>query len=256
MPSGQSSPLQFVDQPLGVRRDPQHPLTHRATLHRKPADFALAVDDFLVRQHGAQRGTPVHGRLGDERQPHAVRVVSRVSSNRLRLLGRRVVPRLVQQPEDPLRPTKVIWVGRVDLPAPVVVEPQAVELPLEVLDVTRRVHARVLAGLDGVLLGRQAERVPAHRVQHVVAAHPPEARDDVRRGVALGMPDVQAAAARVGEHVEHVELRLGGIEVRVAGVGRAEGLFFSPDRLPFRLDAVVRIGLSLLVHVDKVVGRG
>ena len=130
------------------------------------------------------------------------------------------------------------------------------ELPLEVGDVARRVLARVFAGLDGVLLGGQAERVPAHRVQDVEPLHAPVARDDVRGRVTLRVADVQARAAGVGEHVEHVELRPGGVEIRVAGVGRAEGFLLGPDRLPFRLDPVEGIGLSLLVHIDKVVGGG
>ena len=69
------------------------------------------------------------------------------------------------------------------------------------------VIARMRAGLDRVLLGGQAERVPAHRVQHVEAAHALVARDDVGRGVALGVADVQPVARRVREHVEHVVLR-------------------------------------------------
>ena len=46
-------------------------------------------------------------------------------------------------------------------------------------------HPRVLARLDRVLLGRQAERVEAHRVHHALALHPRGAADDVGRRVAL-----------------------------------------------------------------------
>ena len=117
--------VEFVDEPFRVRRDPQHPLAHRAALDGKPADLALAVHDFLVRQHRAQRLAPVHRRFGDERQPHAVRVAAGVSGNRLGLVRRRVEPRFVQQPENPLRPLEITGVGRVDLAVPVVVEPDA-----------------------------------------------------------------------------------------------------------------------------------
>ena len=68
------------------------------------------------------------------------------------------------------------------------------------------VIAGMSAGLDGVLLGRQAEGVPAHRVQHVEAAHPLVPAQDVGGGVAFGMADVQPGAAGVGEHVQDVEL--------------------------------------------------
>ncbi len=62
------------------------------------------------------------------------------------------------------------------------------------------------AGVDGVLLGGQSERIPAHRVQHVEAAHPLVTAINVRGRVAFGMADVEAGAAGVGEHIEDVEL--------------------------------------------------
>ena len=88
-------------------------------------------------------------------------------------------------------------------------------------------------GLDGVLLGGQAEGVPAHRVQDVISPHPLVAANDVGGGIALGMADVQAGAARVGKHVEDVELGPGGIEI-----DRAEGLVPLPFGLPLGLDTL------------------
>ena len=83
----------------------------------------------------------------------------------------------------------------------------------------------------GVLLGGQAEGVPAHRVQDVEPAHPLVAAEDVGGGVALGVADVQARAAGVGEHVEDVELGLAGTKSGVRKV-----LFSLPVGLPLRLD--------------------
>ena len=60
------------------------------------------------------------------------------------------------------------------------------------------------------------------------------------------MADVQAGAARVGEHVEDVELRLAR-DGRVAGVGRAEGLVRFPELLPPPFDVggvVARHGVA------------
>ena len=54
------------------------------------------------------------------------------------------------------------------------------------------VMARMLPGLDGILLGRQAKCVPAHRVQDVEAAQAFVASEDVGGRVAFRMPDVQA----------------------------------------------------------------
>ncbi|TAJ11503.1 MAG: hypothetical protein EPO68_14455 [Planctomycetota bacterium] len=47
---------------------------------------------------------------------------------------------------------------------------------------------------------------------------------------------MQARARRVREHVEHVVLLARGVEARLAGVRRAEGVLGLPARLPARLD--------------------
>ena len=151
--------------------------------------------------------------------------------------------------EDPLRPLEVVRVGGIDLAVPVVAEAEHLDLPAEGVDVLLRGDARVRAGLDGVLLGGQAEGVPAHRVQDVEAAHALVAGQDVGGGVAFGMADVQAGAAGVGEHVEDVELRL----VRTGPVRRAEGLVRLPELLPARLD---RRGVVSSAWSAACVGRG
>ncbi len=109
----------------------------------------------------------------------------------------------------------------------------------------------MLAGLDGVLLGGQAEGIPAHRMQHVEAAHPLVAGEDVGGGVAFRVADVQARAARVGEHVEDVELRLRGIEVGIARVGSAERFAGQPKRLPLGLKVGERELLALGCHSGR-----
>ena len=144
------------------------------------------------------------------------------------LLG--VVPGVEQLQEDPLRPAEIVRIGGIDLAVPVVAEAEHLDLPAEVVDVLLRGDARMRAGLDGVLLGGQAEGVPAHRMQHVEAAHAPVAAQDVGGGVAFGMADVQPGPAGIGEHVEDVELRL------VGEIGRAEGLVLQPVILPAPLD--------------------
>ena len=208
------------------------------------AALRFAVDDFLVGQHRAQRRAPVDRHLGLIGQPLAVAVSAHggvallsalpagignsLMGRPLLLLG--VVPGVEELQEDPLRPAEIVGIGGVDFAVPVVAEAEHLDLPAEGVDVLLRGEARMRAGLDGVLLGGQAEGVPAHRVQHVEAAHALVAGQDVGGGVAFGMADVQAGAAGIGEHVEDVELRL------VGDVGRAEGLVLSPELLPARLD--------------------
>jgi hypothetical protein len=106
----------------------------------------------------------------------------------------------------------------------------------------------VLAALNCILLGGEAECVPAHRVQNVEAAHAFVTRDDVGGGVALGMSDVQARAAGVREHVEDIKFRLRAIEVFLAWIWRVKKLALFPDFPPFRLDLVERIWFAALAH--------
>ena len=102
------------------------------------------------------------------------------------------------------------------------------------------------AGLHRVLLGGQAERVEAHRVQHVLAGHPLVAREDIACDEAERVADMQARAGRVGEHVLHKEL-VGGVGVpatevgqvtgeRPDGIRRLVGVLVGPGLLPALLD--------------------
>ena len=68
---------------------------------------------------------------------------------------------------------------------------------------------RIAADAEVVLhaaLGRQAVVVPSHRIEHGLAAHPLEARDDVGVGVGEDVADVQRAADRRRRRVDRVDL--------------------------------------------------
>ncbi len=274
--------VDVVEQPLGVRGDPQHPLLQGPAVDGvvAPLGFAL-VGDFLVGQHRPQLRAPVDGHLGLVRQAILVdQVVLLVglhlgefddpdgsAGHRLDLVadgggyevavsiheiltglqgvdkfadwpGRlrdRVEPGVVDLQENPLRPSVVVRVGGRHAARPVVAEPEHLDLPFDVRDVLLGGLSRVHAVLDGVLLRRQAERVVPHRVQHVESGHAAVAGDDVRGGVALGMPHVQPGPGRIGEHVQHVELPAVPEGV-VTRVGLAERALVRPVRLPFGFD--------------------
>jgi hypothetical protein len=157
------------------------------------------------------------------------------------LVGLAVVPGVVDLQEDPLRPPVVGRVGGDDRAPLVVAQAQAPQLAPHVDHVGLGGDTGVLAVLDRVLLGGEAEGVEAHAVQHVVALHAHVAGVDVGADVAQWVPDVEPGAARVGEHVEHVELgavpqlleALAQVADRVGGVERA---LLLPARLPPRLD--------------------
>src|SRR5689334_10100787 len=220
-PLGPVDERQVLGEPIGIGGDPQHPLAERRAVDGMAAALALAVDDLLVGQHGAEGGAPVDRRGG--------------------LVGE---PATEELEEDPLGPADIPGIGGVDLPGPVIAEAEHPELALEDRDVARGRRRRMLPGLDRVLLGGEAERVPAHRVEHVVAAHAPGARQDVGGGVPLGMTDVQADAGRVGEHVEDVAL---GPAAPARGAERPVRV---PVVLPARLDLEVVVG-----HVSSAQSR-
>ena len=223
--------VQVGQQAIGVAGDAQQPLAQVLANHRRAAALAAPLRDLFVGEAGLVDGAPVDG-------DHA-------------LVGQAA---FVELQEDPLRPLHVGRIGGVDLARPVVGEPDRVDLPLEVGDGLLGGDARVDAVLDGVVLRRQAEGVPAHRVQHAEPLHPLPARDDVGRRVALAVADVKARARRVREHVQGVELGPGGI---------AGGLVqprFPPAGLPLGLDGgvVVRHGRTTIYcpRQPNVSGRG
>ncbi|MGX1120660.1 hypothetical protein RKD37_006023 [Streptomyces ambofaciens] len=259
--------VQVVQQPVGVGRDAHVPLAQLGLEDGEVAALGAAVGgDLLVGQHGAQPGAPVDRRVGGVGQPEPAQDVGALglaqgaprapgvardrplTGGELRdQLGDRAgLPRLVVVPgvedlqEDPLGPLVVLGVDRGERPALVVAQAQPAQLALHVLHVGLGGHARVRAGLHGVLLGGQAEGVEAQGVQDVVAGHPLEAGEDVGGDVAQGVADVQARTGRVREHV-HDELLGLGDQLRVArqvtlGVRRGVRPLGVPEVLPACLD--------------------
>ena len=248
--------IELVDEPLRVCCDAEHPLTHRTPLYRETPDFRFAIHNLLVCQHRAELRAPIDWRMGNVGQSHAVSVLALVGRDMLRAIRRGIKPRVVELHEDPLRPFKIPGVRGVHLALPVVAEADGLELLFEVRHIGLRRRARVLAGLDCVLLRRQAERVPSHRMQHIETSHLFIPSDDVRRGVAFGMADVQALTARIREHIEHVVFRLRCVEAGLAGICDMESLPLVPDALPLGLKLVEWKRSASLLGAHKNVGAG
>ena len=256
--------LEIPQQSLGVGRDPQHPLAHRPAHDRIIPDLASAIDDFFVGQDSAQFLAPPDGHFTDVGQTLGIAVSALLflvpqfrrtpqSGDRLRLVGLRVEPRVVNLKKDPLGPLEVARIRRVHFPRPVVAEAKGANLPFERGDVRLAGFARVLTGLDGVLLRRQAKGVPPHRVQNMQTPCALITGQDVRRRIALGVSHVQAGPRRVGEHVQDVKLgrqlvggRPAGKAVtlregvlggnRLAWIPRPESLVLVPMPLPLGLN--------------------
>ncbi len=172
---------------------------------------ARAVDHLLVGEHGLVGRAPVDRRppaIGDALLEHAQ--------------------------EQPLVPAVVVGQAGGDLAVPRVADAEALQLPLHVRDVGERPRLGVELVLDRGVLGRQAERVPAERVQHVEALHPLQAGDDVADHVVADVADVGVSRG-IREHLEAVELRPRPIDLDLEGAGSG------PARLPFLLDGLGRV---------------
>ena len=76
----------------------------------------------------------------------------------------------------------------------------------------------MLARLDRILFRWQSEGIVTHRMQHIEAAQSLVARNDVAGDVAERMPNVQACATGIREHVERIELRLGQVVLDAVGL--------------------------------------
>ena len=196
--------FQIVDQTLCVLGDGEHPLALGLVNDLAAAALTNAVDNLLVRQNALAGGTPVYAHF--------------------LLVGQAL---LEQLQENPLGPLVVARVSGVDLTRPVERQTEALELALEAGDVLLGDLCRMHMVLDGKVLSRQTECVPAHRIQHVVTLHALFARNDIQRGVGARMAYMQTLTGRVRELNECIELLL----VRV--ILGMEALLLVPDVLPF-----------------------
>src|SRR5262245_38808818 len=75
--------VQFVEQPLGISSDRQHPLPHRPSNNREAANLAFPIYNLFVGQNGAQFRTPVNRDISNVSESNAVRISSAIRRNRL-----------------------------------------------------------------------------------------------------------------------------------------------------------------------------
>ena len=176
--------LEIVKQLIRVLRDADEPLRNFLLLDACITAPAATVDHLFVGQHGLVVRAPVDGGLLAVHQAL-----------------------FVQLGEEPLFPAVVLRATGGDLALPVVAEAEALQLVLHVVDVLVGPLRRRHLVLDGGIFRRQAECVPAHGLQHVLALHALVAADHVADGVVAHVAHVQAAA-RVGEHRQAIELFL------------------------------------------------
>ncbi len=93
-----------------------------------------------------------------------------------------------------------------ELARPVERQAHRLQLALHRVDVGIGPVARIDLVVARGVLRRQAEGVPAHRMQHVAAVGAPEARHHVAHRVVAHVAHMDAPR-RIGEHLEHVVFR-------------------------------------------------
>ncbi len=198
--------IEIVEQPIGIGSDSQEPLREIATLDEMAAAPAASVDDLFVGEHGPVVRTPVYRRLA--------------------LVGKTA---LKEAHEEPLVPPIVLRLAGSDLARPIVAGSHQADLTAHFKDVLGGPDGRVDSSIDRRVFGRQAERVPAHRMKHVVSEHSHHPRDRVTERVILRVADMEIAR-RVRQHLQGIVFWLRAL------VRRAIDVLGRPARLPLSLD--------------------
>ena len=201
--------LEIVEQPLHVLRDPEEPLRDAPLFDGCTAAFTPSRDHLLVRQDRHTRGTPVDRRFLAHGQP-----------------------RVEELDEDPLCPSVVFGIRRVDRMVPVEHPTHTTKLPDEVGHVRRDEVHRVNALFQGEVLGVDTERIEADRLEDLLAGEPLEASVDVRARERKDVAHVEPLGGGVREHHQLVVAVLGGLE-GVTGEGVRAPLI--PSALPLSL---------------------
>src|SRR4030043_877887 len=87
------------------------------------------------------------------------------------------------------------------------------------------------SGLDGILLCRQSECIPSHRMKDIESLHSFIPGVDISCCISLRMTNMETCPGRIWKHIEYIAfLRIGKV------VGSFENLVFLPVSLPFLLD--------------------
>ena len=206
--------LKRIEQVFRIVGDLEHPFRLLALLDERARPPAASVDHLLVGEHGLVDRVPIHFPL---------LAVDEAS--------------LEQVEKQLLLLVVVVEVAGRELPAPVERQPHALELAAHGGDVVVGPFGGMDATLDRRVLRRQAERVPAHGVEHVVPAGAHIARNHVAHGVIADMAHMDAPGG-VWEHFKNIVF---GTRIILARVEQPTAL---PELLPawLRFTRIVAIG--------------
>ena len=144
-----------------------------------------------------------------------------------RLLAKRD-PRFQHLQKEPLLMLIIPRLAGHHLAAPVVAEADRFQLLAHRRDILFGPHTGMHPALDRRILRRQSERIPPHRVEHVIAPRPAKPRRHIAQRVIAHMPHMDVAGG-IREHLQHEIIRL------LIGRRGREYVLRIPGSLPFRL---------------------
>ena len=138
--------VQIIQKTIRIGRDLQHPLTQVLLRHRRTAALTLAVHYLLIGETGLTAGAPVDGEF--------------------LLIGKTLLEHLHK---NPLGPLVELRIRGIQLHIPVIERIDLLQLTLDVLHILLRGDGRMNAHLDGIVLSRKSEGIPAHGMDHILA---------------------------------------------------------------------------------------
>ncbi len=189
-------PVERSQQIVSIFGDFQEPLVQLALLNERAGAPAPSVDHLLIRQHRMLNRVPVDLAFLAVNQP----LIEKVDKQPLLLL---IIFRVA---------------GR-QLAAPVERQPHFLELLAHRRDLSVSRLFRMDAFLQGGVFRGQAERIPAHRMHHIIALGAHVAGDHVAHRIIAHVADMDASR-RIWEHFKNIVFRtrfvlLGAVDVSV-----------------------------------------
>ena len=261
---GPVQPVKTVQKAPCVGRYTQLPLRHFLLEHRMTAPLGVAVLYLVIGQYGSQGRAPVHRafsligntvthediglflfgkslplRRSESRAFAAGGIHGRAAPffksfyqvlNGTGFLELVVIPGAEHPEEGPLGPFVIIGIRRTEFTVPIKGKADTVQLLTVTGHVVMGGLLRMLTGLDGVLLRREAEGVVTHRMKDIEALQALVAGIDVAGDVSQRMTYMQSRAAGVREHIQHIVF--GFVRICAGTVG----LVLGPPLLPFLLN--------------------
>ncbi len=177
--------VQIIQKTIRIGCDLQHPLTQVLLGHRRAAALTLTVHYLLIGETGLAAGAPI--------------------DREFLLIGKSLLEHLH---ENPLGPLVELRICGIQLHIPVIERIDLLQLTLDVLHILLCGDGRMNAHLDGIVLSRKSEGIPAHGMDHILALDQLVTGPGIGDHIASPVSYMQAGARRIRKHIQTVVLLL------------------------------------------------